>query len=449
MNALRNHIFVGVGLILLGCGQSGEVADSPDAAEIDGYSVLIDAIRQSGGSEEVVQSGRFQMTKTTLRRDPTPEEPQHRVETRRHLRAEVDEVPRGHSDEGSNSSVRNDERFVQTDVDDVDQLRFVFDRVTPFQRTAVTYQGTDSAGAVIDQCVRISGTRNRGQLLEEKEFVNHDVRWQPGDIDISEGSWFQESPTEFGRFRGRAWWWIMRMLRDDHASRSGLLDEETVRLGEALNRRLIRESNGMHGVRIVGREEIEESMCLIVETDDPGDTNLRNWIPQLRIWIDPERGFITPRIIELANGEPCVEYVSSHYQYLEDAGLWWPRVHQVSNHFEQTVTRYEIDLDRSCVNCPIDEAEFELAVVPGNCVSDDRDGHSEHLVIRKPYRMKFSPEGRLNFDSATDVAEKDPAYGYPSLEMLFSQTGMLPLLLINLAFGCLVLLVYRFRIRHV
>lgn len=449
---LCHTAIVGLSCCLLGCGWSGEVVDQPDLEAIDGYSVLIDAIRHSGGSEAVVHSGRFEMTQT--RTHPHTEFKVNQNDYQRQLKqlkgrqAEVDEATWLQIPGAIDSAPQTFEKYMRAGMHDVDQMRFVFEGVTPSRRTAVTFHDTDENNVVSDRRLRISATRKRGQLLEENYFVSHDVDTDPGQVSIEEGTPFLESPNEFGRLRGRTWKLLMLMLQKDHLGQSGRLDEETVLLGQKLNRRLLRESNGAHGVRIVGEEEIEGSTCLILETDDPGDTNLRSWIPKIRVWIDPERGFITPRIVELANDEPAVEYISSDYRYLESAGLWWPRIHEVTSHVEQWVNRFEIDLDRSCVNCPIDESEFELAVAPGCHVNDRRDGRSQHLVVQKPYRMKFGRDGQLNFDLADGVAVNDAAYGFPPLEMLSGQSGWLSLLLVNTAFGCLVLLVYRLRIRH-
>lgn len=436
-------------LVLLGAMPATGDPGESTIDNLDGYPFLVQSIRYNGSSEEVLQSGRFNFVRTEVQPRPTGDEYERQyrdyVLMMKDRMKEVDDNSKALIEEAIGNAPELFEEFIQRKTNSVRRIQFVFEGVGPFQRAASEYHTPDESGHLGGRFVQITGTLDRGRASESRQFVTHHVDHHPGSIDVDGNTWGTETPNEFGRFRGRTSLLLNAFLLDESDIASGQLDEQKIFVGQELNVSVLRESGGEHGVRIIDREEIEGSTCVVVKTDDPGATNLRGWLSEIKVWIDPGRGFITPRIIEYLDGKPAVEYVSTNYQYLEDAGLWWPRVHEVTDHTEGTVVRYEIDLDRSCVNCPIAEEEFELTIEPGNHVTDNRHGKSEVLVVERPFQMKFERDGRLNFDSATGIARSEMPTGMLGLGALSRQSGTSWIVIINIVGIAMLLLGFRLR----
>ncbi|NIM06668.1 MAG: hypothetical protein GTO55_09470 [Armatimonadetes bacterium] len=136
--------------------------------------------------------------------------------------------------------------------------------------------------------------------------------------------------------------------------------------------------------RIVGREVLNGSECIVVEVLDYGPTKSggtsQNWF---RFWVDPQKGFTVPQVQVWAQGGPyqektlLVDLEADVRQYTDS--LWGPAKVTMSGYAMgretgeyykryEIVTTYASDLQ---INVPISEEELTLTLPSGTKVTDE------------------------------------------------------------------------------
>jgi len=312
------------------CAAAG---DQQSAEAINGFPLLVEAIRHSGRSDDVIQTGRLILTETIRKQPLNARDYDERYENYLTMLREQRDIfeQLGHDEnkrsveEAIHNAPEGFSKMERSLNNQTHNICMTFEGVDPCKRVATRY--TTIRDGVPDRYVVLRGTLGRRTAGESKDYIRHRPDSNPRDITIQNSTIVIPPVYEFGRFRGRSAVMLHAFLLDESRLSEPTLDEAKIATDNRLNLDVIKVSDGKNGIRIVGEEVIEGSLCIIFETDDPNASWARGWLSRLKVWVDPARGFITPRIIEYLDGTPNVEYVSSDYELLGDSGLWWPQSH--------------------------------------------------------------------------------------------------------------------------
>jgi len=197
----------------------------------------------------------------------------------------------------------------------------------------------------------------------------------------------------FGRFQGGLAENLSNLLVKSGANERGSPMAATL---EMLRDKVT--SGAVPACRTTGTESFEGDEVTVVEW------GLLNSEPGTRVWIDDQKGFITPLIEEFgAGGVLRKRYASSGYVRIATADLWYPAKHEESSFDEQTgelavSTVFETNMKTLRLNEAIPEEEFTVRVPQGVTVADKRGGGLvTHMVVADAASLQFKA-GRLDLD---------------------------------------------------
>jgi hypothetical protein len=129
------------------------------------------------------------------------------------------------------------------------------------------------------------------------------------------------------------------------------------------------------------------------------------------VWINPEKGYITP-LIEEYSGDICVKrYASQDYFLKENSEIWYPRK-SIDTEFDAkgeqiSQTTYDVNPEKSAINIPINDDEFVFPVSAGWTVTDRQSGNQTSYRVIRNTKLKFE-NGRIALRGNRDfIAESN------------------------------------------
>ncbi|MDR2641912.1 MAG: hypothetical protein LBC74_03885 [Planctomycetaceae bacterium] len=116
------------------------------------------------------------------------------------------------------------------------------------------------------------------------------------------------------------------------------------------------------------------------------------------IWINPEKGHVTPLIEEYFEDVCIKRYESRYYFLMGNSGIWYPR-ESIETDFDKkgeqiSQTTYDVNIEKSAINIEISDDEFVFPVPAGWTITDRQSViHNSYRAVRNT-KLKFE-KGRI------------------------------------------------------
>ena len=200
------------------------------------------------------------------------------------------------------------------------------------------------------------------------------------EVTVDLNRWGIDHIFEFGRLRGARATLMTAVLligTDMKVSRDYQFNTDVLQKLVQLNREWQKTSPD-RGIRFVGTTRLEGADVSIVQASWASGPQASQSLGKLKVWIDPARGYICPRIEEHSGEGLAHLYVSKEYFLDQNSGLWWPHIHTDTEYSPtgevQAETTYEMTPSATALNPPVDSKEFALSVKKGVAILDRRNG---------------------------------------------------------------------------
>jgi hypothetical protein len=142
------------------------------------------------------------------------------------------------------------------------------------------------------------------------------------------------------------------------------------------------------------------------------------------VWINPEKGYITPLIEEYFDGKPIVRYESKNYFQDKHSGVWFPQLFIETNFDEKGKQRskdtYEVNIEKTSFNIDISDDEFVFDVPAGWSITDKQNGIRQDYRVVRNTKLKFNEKGRIAFRESRDFIPDYPFFSLPNAANLMT-----------------------------
>ncbi len=192
---------------------------------------------------------------------------------------------------------------------------------------------------------------------------------------------------------------------------------DTVKALRESNRELL-SVDPKHGVHIFAEQDTDEGHLYGVlipgipkRSKDMNDAAAK-MLGKCIVWINPEKGYITPLIEEFL-GDVCVaRYESRDYFQDKSSKLWYPKttIDTVFNDKGEQVskTTYEVDVEKTKLNIDISDDEFVFPIKAGWSVTDRQTGIQQSYRTVRDTKLEFNEKGRIAFSESRDFVPDYP-----------------------------------------
>ncbi|MEW4531419.1 hypothetical protein [Maioricimonas sp. JC845] len=397
MKNLASVLTTLVGLLLLSPGPSVRAADDDPVAAFD---LLLDALRNQGANPQLIWSGRATITRTQtfanrdaelqkrVREGTEPIERALKTEQDPQKRKLLQETLEGYPESVAASLPEEGVRS---------KLRVVFDgnRYDGSKRQEVLFESPASRVSRPSVNVRLNAAPGKGNNIFFNAQANlaHVTRSNTRVLDFQ----------KFGRADAK----VLRLLT---ALLVGKRGAETFEFNEDLIQQIRTQipKSDRTAYRILGTEVLDGSRTTIVEYRDASSGEA------VRVWVDPERGYVTPRIEERSGDRVTFRRKSDGYFRDRHSGLYYParyveeRFSPESGELIETIV-HEVNPEDFALNVPIDPSEFAVEVPAGTVVLDEING-GDNYTATGPATLQFD-NGQI--DLAANPALTQSAQGLP------------------------------------
>lgn len=393
----------------------------------DGFALLLETLRNAGSNPAVIQSGRLHARVHSFHQPIS--EAQYRkefadykkeIENRRSM-LRKDDVVNHDLTAKALKNAEADFRDLQRRLSDKSaEYDVSFRGVDPFVDVKQRISIPDRSGA--EQLGDEEGDIAIGSSFDGARFTFiHKVRFYPKSLNVVRD--YGVLPfNEFGRVRGNTLQFLTALLllgTADH--REYRFNRETIEKVRNLYKTL---PGDALPYRVLKKVEFEGGTVSVLEIpllfDKANSTRLG--FNKTHVWVDPARGYICPKIEEF-DGDRVVRRFDSTGFFLDpNSGLWWPRVHKVTEYDEKSPVIKEEETftmapETTALNITIADDEFVYHATRGMNLQDDQRGNPGsiyHVVKDTSLRLK---------DGVLDVANNPALVPQDSL---FSRMGLSP-----------------------
>jgi hypothetical protein len=193
-------------------------------------------------------------------------------------------------------------------------------------------------------------------------------------------------------------------------------NKETVNTWRDSNHKLLQKDKEA-AVHIFEKKDTPEGMIYGVimpglSLNSAGLQGTSRFPKKIIVWINPEKGYITP-LIEEYSGDICVKrYESQDYFLEENSEIWYPKK-SIDTEFDAkgeqiSQTTYEVSEEKSAINIKISDDEFVFPVSAGWTVTDRQSGRQNSYRAVRNTKLKFE-NGRITLRGNRDFISESNA----------------------------------------